>query len=296
MRSRSDILDPMTTARRAVNRCLTPFDRWRRVALVIGALFVLAGCRVDVTVDIDVAPDGTGTLTVTLVADAELVDQVPDLAQQIVLDDVVAAGWAVDGPAPTDDGGLRLSLSNDFRGNDEATNLLRSLGPPFNSPELGRGVNGDVTNNSLSMTLSLPDGFAEFADDELVAAVGAVPFADDIAASGATPANALGVVVRADLPGRLDDDRTLNETALDDGRLQWTASFEPGAALEVTAFTEQAPETEGRGWARPLSVAALIALIAWVAFMTLFILYVVVARWRRARRARRRRPPPIVTG
>lgn len=260
-------------------------------------MLLLSACRLDVTVDIDVQPDGTGTIVVTAVADAALVEQVPDLAEQLVLDDVVAAGWVVDGPTPTDDGGLRIVLSHTFSSDDEATNLVRSLGPPFRTPvqgkEVGRGVVGDVTNNSLNFNLTLPEGFAEFADAELVSTVGAVPFADEFAASGATPETSMSVTVTADLPGVLDDSRTTGESV--DGRLQWVADLSPTGFVEVQAFSEQSPD-EDRPWARPLSIVALIALIAWVVFMTVFIGYVAFARWRRARRYRRRKPPPIPTG
>ncbi|MEM9039335.1 MAG: hypothetical protein AAGD33_05505 [Actinomycetota bacterium] len=269
----------------------------RRCMFAAIAMLLLSACRLDVTVDIDVEPDGTGSIVVTTVADAALVERVPDLAEQLVLDDVVAAGWVVDGPTPTEDGGLRIVLSHTFSSDDEATNLIRSLGPPFrstpNAKEVGRGVVGDVTNNSLSFGLTLPEGFAEFADADLVSTVGAVPFADEFAAAGATPETSMSVTVTADLPGAIDDSRTTSETV--DGRLRWEADLSPGGFVLVEAFSEQSPD-EDRPWARPLSIVALIALIAWVAFMSLFIGYVAFARWRRARRYRNRKPPPIPTG
>lgn len=251
-------------------------------------------------VEIDVEPDGTGSITVTATADRELAEQVPDLADQLVLDDIADAGWTVDGPNPTEDGGLTITFTHDFVDDKEATNLLLSLGPPFNGPALGRGVNGDTTTNSLSGRFGLqgrngePGGFDAFADDDLISAVGAVPFADEFAESGATPENSMSAVLRADLPGTILDDRT-NGTVLPDGRLEWTIPMDGVTILELSAFSEQAP-ADGNEWARPVSIIALIALIAWVSFMGLFILFVFFARWRRARRYRRRNPPPIITG
>ena len=118
-----------------------------------------------------------------------------------------------------------------------------------------------------------------------------MPFADDFAEAGATPANSLGAVVRVDLPGSIISEET-NGTVLDDGRIEWTIPIDGISVLEISARTEQAP-AEGNEWARPLSIAALVALVAWVSFMTLFILYVVVARWRRARRYKFRNPRPL---
>ena len=59
--------------------------------------------------------DGAGTITVTATADAELVAQAPGLADDLHFDDLVAAGWAVDGPTPTDDGGLEVVAPPDLR-------------------------------------------------------------------------------------------------------------------------------------------------------------------------------------
>ena len=256
-----------------------------RVLLALFGVIALTGCQLDIELDITVEPDGTGTMTVTATADADLVAQVPTIADDLVLDDVAAAGWVIEGPNPTPEGGLVLSLTHDFSGAAEATNLLKSLGPPFTNPQLGRGESGDVTTNTLTGNFGLQNGFADFADSDLISAVGGVPFADEFAALGATPANSLGAVVRARLPGEIVDAETNGEVTAD-GRIVWTVPFE-GPPLELSGRTQQAP-SEGGSWARPLSIVALVALIAWVAFMTLFIGFVAFARWRRSRGYRRR--------
>lgn len=260
----------------------------RRVVLLICGVLALAGCQLDVVADVVIEADGTGTITVTAEADAELVEQVPTIADDLVLDDVIEAGWIVDGPNPTDEGGLILTITHDFEGQDEATNLLRSLGPPFNDPDIRRGQNGDAATNTTRVNLGLPNGFAAFADDELISAVGSVPFEVQFAQSGVDPATSMNAVFRLTVPGEIVESET-NGESLDDGRLQWTAPLD-GSILEATARTEQAP-SEGGVWARPVSSAALIALIAWVGFMTFFIVYVAVARFRRSRRYRRRALP-----
>lgn len=260
----------------------------RRLALLLAGILALTGCQLDVVVDVVVDPDGTGTITVTAEADPELVNEVPTIADDLVLDDVAAAGWAIDGPNPTPGGGLVLTLTHDFEGKDEATNLLRSLGPPFNEPVIGRGQDGDSATNTARANLGLPDGYATFADDDLISAVGDVPFASQLATEGAIPSTSFSAVLNLTLPGELVDEET-NAEVLDDGRLQWTIPMD-GTILEASARTEQAPSAGGV-WARPVATVALIALIAWVVFMTLFISYVTVARWRRARRYRRRALP-----
>lgn len=253
--------------------------------LVVLGLAFLTACRVDVAVDVTVEPDGTGSMTVTATADAELVERVPTIADDLVLDDIAEAGWVIDGPTATPDGGLVVVFTHDFSGAAEATNLLKSLGPPFNEPQLGRGEAGDVTTNTLTGKFGLPGGFAAFADSDLISAVGDVPFSAEFEAAGATPENSMSAVIRATLPGELVGSET-DAVELEDGRLEWTIPLD-GTIREISGRTEQAPSAGG-SWARPLSIAALIALIAWVAFMSLFIGFVTFARWRRSRGYRRR--------
>ncbi len=54
-----------------------------------------------------------------------------------------------------------------------------------------RNTNGEDTTTRLTGLLGLPDGFESFADEDLVAAVGSVPFAEQIATSGATPESSI---------------------------------------------------------------------------------------------------------
>ncbi len=263
-------------------------DVIRRVLAVMACALVLTSCRLDIAVDLTVEPDGTGDITVVVTADADLVAEVPTIADELATDDIAAAGWTVEGPSPTPDGGLVVTLTHGFTSDQDATNLLNSLGPPFTRMSVSRSTSGDETTTRLDGLLGLPDGFASFADDDLIATVGSLPFADRIEASGATPESALGAVIRADLPGEVDTEQTTG-TRLDDGTLEWVVPTD-GTILDWRALSVQAPDDD-RWWARPLSIGALVLLVGWVAFMTVFIGYVTLARWRRARRYRRRRPP-----
>lgn len=252
----------------------------RLVALLVCAL-TLAACQLDVTVDVVVESDGTGLIAVTVHADQDVLDQVPTLVDDLVLDDVIEAGWSIDGPRAPDDGsgGLFLQMTHPFRSQGEATNLLQSLGPPFTQMELGRGTNGDITTNQLSGRLVL-SGFDDFADADLVASVGGQPFADEIVASGATPADSFNVTLQALLPGVIESEQTNVEPDAN-GILTWELPDDGSVALILAQSTQE--PGEGQRWARPLSILALIALVAWVSFMTIFIGYVTVARFRRAR-------------
>jgi len=238
---------------------------------------------VDVKVELVVAPDGTGTITVTAVADAEVVQQAPGLTADLRFDDAVAAGWAVDGPTATEDGGLRAVLTHQLTSPAEATNVLAGLGPPFTEMVLARQVSDDgrTTTTTLTGNLVLTGGFEAFADADLVAAVGGAPFADDLGAAGATPAENMTVVLRAELPGDLDD--RSNGTDVDGAR-QWEAPLD-GTAAAVELQTVQRPG--GGGWSSLLATVLLVLLVVWLVAATAFVVSVVRARARRAARRRR---------
>jgi len=265
----------------------------RRLLAACACALVLTACQVDVSVDMTMAEDGTGTITVVATADADVVRAVPTIADELALGDVVAAGWIVDGPTATPDGGLTMSISHPFTSAADATNLLNSIGPPFNQMAVARTTVNSDTTNTMSGLLGLSNGFASFADDDLVTAVGSVPFAAELEASGATPETSLSVTLQASLPGELVEDET-NGDVLDDGAVEWIVPMD-GSIVEQRAKSEQSPANNA-WWARPLSIGALVMLIAWVVFMTLFIGYVAWARSRRARRYRSRagtRPTPL---
>jgi hypothetical protein len=268
----------------------------RRLLLVVATALALTACRLDVAVDVAIGPDGTGTVTVVATADAEVVEAVPGLAESLVFDDAVEAGWRVDGPDPTDAGGLTVTLTHDVSGPEELANVLASLGPPFVDMAAGRTTVDDVTTNAIGGTLVLTDGFATFADSDLTAAVGGVPFQEQLEASGATPQTSMSVTLRASLPGEMTESSGADVTppASDDAEVEppsvweWEAPLD-GSSREVVLQTVQRPD-EPSTWASTVATVALVALIVWGVVSVAFIAWVIVARRRRARRRRRASP------
>jgi hypothetical protein len=249
----------------------------RRLLTLAACVVALAGCRVDVDVLLEIGADGTGELVVTATADADVVQQAPGLAADLRFGDARAAGWRVEGPTITDDGGLTVTLRHRVTSSEEATNLLASLGPPLQEVRLERTTVEDETTWTLSGQLALTDGFASFADSDLASAVGGTPFSEQL--SGVTPEESMSIVFGADLPGAVEE-TTGDER---DGRLEWTAPLD-GSSTDLATRTVQRPSS-GSAWARPLSALALVLLVAWVVVAGLFIAHVTNAR--RRRRARR---------
>ncbi|MYE68385.1 MAG: hypothetical protein F4236_09780, partial [Acidimicrobiia bacterium] len=74
----------------------------RRPLLILtlaGALLAASACEVDVGVDVDVAENGSGTVSLGVSFDRAAADALGDLASHLDLDDLALAGWDVTGPA-----------------------------------------------------------------------------------------------------------------------------------------------------------------------------------------------------
>lgn len=256
----------------------------RRLALVLVSLLALTACRLDVSVSVEMQPDGTGDVTLLAVADAELVQQVPDLVDDLRLDDAIANGWTVEGPVDTEGGGLTITLTHEFRSAEELANVMNSIGPPLTQMAAARTEVEDQTTNAIDGVLVLPNGFESFADADLIQAVGGLPFAEQFAAGGMTPSEAMSFTFRVDLPGELISSETGTET--DAGAIEWTAPLD-GTSVGLYTATVQRPAGAASDWAGPVATIALVALIVWVIVAAAFITFVVVAR--RAKRRRRSR-------
>lgn len=250
-----------------------------RRALIVISVMVLAGCHVDTTIDISMKADGSGRITLTAVADADVVKQAPGLADDLRFDDAETAGWTVTGPTQTSDGGLRAELTHAFANPEEASALLQSIngsGGPLHGVALSRRVDQDGTTVSMVGSLRI-DGLTAFADPDVLAAVGATPYADQIAASSQGPSQAVGVTVRATLPGKLSS----ATGTISGSTVSWVVPLD-GSQLDLATSA-----LDDHGSAKIWGVAAnaaLIALVAWCVLAAAFIFWVARQRQRRAHR------------
>lgn len=241
-----------------------------------------------------IEPDGTGTMTLEAIADPAVVQAAPGLAEDLRFDDAVADGWSVDGPTPTDDGGLRVVLSRPFLTIDEANVLLQSInGPsgPLRGAQLTRtgGVDGsgvaDGSDSVLTLTgqLGISGGVDAFADPDLLAKVGASPYAADIAAAGLTAEDTVTFRLDVDAPGSVTSGGA--GATEDDGVLSWTAPLD-GSTIDVATVYDV---SAGGGFWRLVSNGALVLLIVWCLASTGFIVFVARERKRRQLAAARQR-------
>ena len=262
--------------------------RVRRVVLLLVAALALSACRVDIVVDVTVQADGSGSITVLAVADAGVVVQAPGLADDLRFDDAVAAGWVVDGPTAGADGSLSVRLTHTFATVVEATTLLASLsGPagPLQQVALTRTVDGKTADVTMTGSLRVDGGLTAFTDSDLLQRVGGVPYADQIAASGISPADAIGVQFALSAPGTI----TSASGTVNNGTATWIVPLD-GTPVDVATTASATGDGEPSGLWKAVSVVALAMLVVWVVFATGFIAFVARERKRRAaRRAQRLR-------
>jgi len=258
--------------------------RWA-VAAAAAVTLLLTGCRVDVELVVDVAADGSGSIELTAVADAEIVEQAPGLAEDLRFDDAEAAGWEVSGPTTTEEGGLQVVLTHDFGSLEEATALLQSVNGPA-GPLQGVGLTRSATDSDatvLSGSLRVDGGLASFADPDVLALLGgATPYASAIADAGLAPADAIGVDVSFDLPGEIREGTT---GTVSGSTVTWVV---PGDGSSVDLATTSVGDSSGGGiWSTNGSILV-IAAVVWLVITLAFIAFVAVARWQRSRRSPQR--------
>jgi hypothetical protein len=208
------------------------------LVLVTLLAVILAGCRLDVALDVAMQPDGSGAVTVTATADAELVAKAPSAFADLRLDDIRQAGWTVTGPTKAADGAMTVALAKPFGSPAEANAILAELNGP-NGPLHGLTVAIDrsfaVVRSSFSGSAQVTGGLAAFSDDALVQALGgATPLANLVT----RPLDqVMGLTVTARLPGQVT---SANGTvAADHASVTWRASLADGAATPFDARFQQ---------------------------------------------------------
>ena len=254
----------------------------RLLALIVAAL-ALTACQIDATVAVVVEPDGSGTIALTIVADADVVTQAPGLAEDLRFDDAIAAGWELTGPAPTEVGGLTVTLTHDFATVEEATALLQSVngsGGPLHDVALTRVVEGNAVTTSLTGNIRVEGGMDAYADPEVLSAIGGSPYADNIAATGQRPADVVTFTMTADLPG---DAGVPASGPAAEGPITWSVPLD-GTTADLATTSVFTGSTAGDSVWGTVATVAMVALIAWCVVAIAFISFVAKARRARARR------------
>lgn len=239
--------------------------RTRLTAVIAGlaCVLVLASCRVDSTVSITVDRDGSGSLEVVVVADKDIIDQVPRLANDLNFGDLVKNGWKLTGPEPTDEGGLRVALTHEFANETQASALLMQLNGnrgPFRDVRLTREGKSRDSVWKLTGRLEVTGGLQAFADDQLLQVVGATPYEQTVKDAGLDLGKAISLQVNAVLPGKVQSTTGVAQ----DGVLTWRVATD-GTPVDLATTTNEVDVAGTIGGV--LSFVARALLILWVGFI-----------------------------
>lgn len=236
------------------------------------AVVVTSGCEMHVGVGIDVERDGSGEVAVNVTMDEEAANRLPDLAAQLRLDDLTAAGWEVEGPTSAPGGSTVIATTKAFATPGEATQLLDDVSGasgPFQSLEVARRSSFLTTDYTFTGAVDLSAGVEGFVDEELRRSLEgsdlSLARADLEELTGAPLEETFGFEVRATLPGSLTVEG-------EGGEVGDTAVWRPLVGERLTlAATSETFHRQRLAWLSA-SGAALLAMI------------VVLVRGRRRRR------------
>jgi hypothetical protein len=219
----------------------SPLLRFGLVALALGVL--LGACKVEADITVSVKNDGSGSINIVATADADIIKEVPDLAEDLNFDDL-DAGWVISGPEKTSDGGLTVSLTHEFANPAEANKLLALLnGPkgPFKDLKLTRTGKSNKSTFGLSGTVEVNGGLSAFADAKVMEIIGDPPFSASLEFAGVDVGDALDINLIASLPGELENSTGV---ATEDGLRSWHVTFDGNATkLQYTSVNNDVAAT-----------------------------------------------------
>ena len=235
----------------------------KRFIALCCAVVLLASCRVDTQVSMVVNPDGSGNVTVTIDVDKEIVQRSPDIADKLDFSDLEKNGWQLTKPVDTASGGKQVVLVRNFANESEATAVLAQLNGdrgPFREVILRRGGKARDSSWNLSGRLEVTGGLQAFADDQLIAALGATPYENTVKSQNLDLGKALTIEFVVSLPGELKSSTAIPEN----GTLTWRVATD-GTPVDLATSTENVDVVGTLGGIA--SKIGLVLLIAWLGLM-----------------------------
>ncbi len=148
-------------------------------ALALGIVVALVGvaCRADVTVEVDVAEDGSGMVRAEVVLDAEATEGLADLGLDatLPLSDLAQAGWEIEPPTLTENGATRVTATKAFGTPEQFGEVMSDLTGDdgvFQDFRLTRTQSFGRVDYLLTGAIDPTGGFDSFGDPELTTALG----------------------------------------------------------------------------------------------------------------------------
>lgn len=227
---------------------------------------MLAGCRMDLDVNVAVEEDGSGVVEVVVGLDADAVTRLGgDLEAVMELDDLRDAGWTIDGPDEDGDGITRVRISHPFGNAEEAADVFEQIagaGGPFRDFAVHRTSSFAQTVWGFGGRIDFAGGLEALGDAGLAAELDGEPLGQSVEEIEEQLGESLNRLIAVRVSARLPGDVTSNaETTTDDGAV-WQVAFGEGA-VDL--------EAEGRDWRPSSLVLAGVAVSAALALVVLLL-------------------------
>ena len=238
--------------------------RW--LLLVIAALVAVSGCRLELDVGVDVDPGGSGVIEVVTGLDPDAMDRIGgDLEAIMEVDDLVDAGWVVDGPTTDADGTTRVRISHPFGTAEEAAEVFGQIAGedgPFQDFAVTRDQSFAETKLRFTGRVDFSGGLEAFGDDALAAELDGEPLGQTVEEIEEQLGDSLDRLIQVRVRARLPGDVTSNATTKADNGAVWQVGFGEGSLdLEATGTERRWESLALAGFGALCALALLVLLL-----------------------------------
>ena len=211
----------------------------RRLLLLLFAAvaLLLSACEVRGVVEIDVAEDTSGVVSLAVSLDDDAVARAGDLAEQLQVQDMTDAGWTVTAPVKEDDGLTWIRAQKSFASADQLGFVAEETGV-LADVTVARERSFANTDYTFAGAADISGGIEQFGDDALAAQLGGNPVGIDVAALEAelgpiADLADLTVIVR--MPGDVDADGAV----VKDNEATWQVRLDDAGPTTMVAAASQ---------------------------------------------------------
>ncbi len=147
-----------------------------RLLVLFFLAVILTACQVDAVVDVTVTEDGSGTVTLTTAFDEDIVEAVPELEENLRTNDLIPAGWVVEGPQRSESGSaVVVSATKEFASPEDLAGVLDEIAGPntlFSEFEVERSRSFARTTYNVTGQIDPRISLTAFGDEGITGLVG----------------------------------------------------------------------------------------------------------------------------
>jgi hypothetical protein len=244
----------------------------RLLALLVGVA-LLAGCRLQLDVNVEVAEDGSGTIEVVVGVDQDGIERIGgDLGAVLAIDDLAEAGWTVEGPDEEADGFTRVRFRKPFADPDEAATVFEEIAGeegPFQDFAVTHDSSFASTEWGFTGRVDFSGGLEAFGDDDLAAELDGEPLGQTVDEIEEQLGEALSRIIQVRVGVRLPGDVSSNATTKAENGAVWQVGFGEGTVdMEATGKETRTASVVGVAVAIGCAVLLLVYLLIRLAMRT----------------------------